>query len=220
MQTTKSSSPSPSALIGIVAGVVIAIGAFLPWATGTAFGASDSAAGFDGWEGKVCLIAGAGIAIRSFLAMKQGRTRQIAAAVLIGGLVVTGVGVYTAMTAKDQLRDAIVSELVSQGIMPDEATALSAVQGAIDAGQIEVSIAFGLYLVILGGIAAIAAGAMALSAKPASAPSAGVPAGLGDPSGFGAPAGGFAAPPPTSQTLPPVEAAPPAPPAPPPSSMP
>lgn len=222
MQTnTSSTSPSPSALIGIVAGVVIAIGAFLPWAKGTAFGTSDSAAGFDGWEGKVCLIAGAGIAIRSFLAMQQGRTRQIAAAILIGGLVVTGVGVYTAMSVKDELRDAIVSELVSQGIMPDEATALTAVQGAIDAGQIEVSIAFGLYLVILGGIAAIAAGAMALGAKPASAPSAGVPAGLGDvTSGFGSPAGGFAAPPPTSQTLPPVEAAPPAPPEPPPSSAP
>ena len=220
MQTTTSSSPSPPALIGIVAGVVIAIGAFLPWATGTAFGTSDTASGFEGWEGKVCLIAGVGIAIRSFLALQQGRTRQIAAAILIGGLVVTGVGVYTAMSVKDELRDAIVSELVSQGIMPDEATATTAVQGAIDAGQIDVSIAFGLYLVILGGIAAIAAGAMALSAKPAT-PSAGVPAGLGDTSsGFGAPAGGFDSPPPTSQTLPPGEVPPPAPPEAPPSSTP
>jgi hypothetical protein len=222
MQTSTSSSPAPSALIGIVAGIVIAIGAFLPWATGTAFGTSDSASGIDGWEGKVCLIAGVGIAIRSFLAMKQSRTRQIAAAVLIGGVIVTGVAVYTAVTVKDKLRDSIVSELVAQGIAPDEATALTAVQGAIDAGQIEVSIAFGLYVVIVGGIAAIGAGAMALSAKPVSTPSAGVPADLA------APAGGFGSPPPTPSaplappagTLPPSEPMPPTPPDAPPSSMP
>lgn len=222
MQTSTSSSPSPSALLGIVAGIVIAIGSFLPWATGTAFGTSESAKGFDGWEGKVCLIAGAGIAIRSFLAMKQGRTRQIAAAILIGGLIATGVSAYTAVTAKDQLRDSLVSELVSQGIIPDEATARAAVQQAIDAGQIEVSLAFGLFVVIAGGVAAIAAGAMAFAAEPAPMPAAGVPAG-----GFGSPAGGFgsspsAAPvaPAPSEPLPPSEPMPPTPPEPPPSSVP
>ena len=209
MQTSStSSSPSPSALLGIVAGIVIAIGSFLPWATGTAFGTSESAKGFDGWEGKVCLIAGAGIAIRSFLAMKRGRTRQIAAAILIGGLVATGVSAYTAVTAKSQLRDSLVSELVSQGIIPDEATARAAVQQAIDAGQIDVSLSFGLFVVIIGGVAAIAAGAMAFTAKPSPMPSAGVPAG-----GFGSPppavpaapvAPGPAVPLPPSEPMPPT----------------
>jgi hypothetical protein len=226
--STSSSTSSPAPLIGIVAGVVIAIGAFLPWAKETALGNSETAAGFDGWEGKVCLIAGVGIAIRSFVAMRQGRTRQIAAAVLIGGIIATGVAAYTAVTAKDQFHDALVSELVSQGIVPDEATASTAVQAAIDGGQVTVSISFGLYVVIFGGIAAMAAGAMALTAGPVSTPSAGVPAGPADPSaGFGAPAGGFdSQPPPTpsapaapapGETLPPPE---PSPPEGPPTSMP
>ena len=211
--STPSSSPSPSALIGLVAGVVIAIGAFLPWAKETALGNAENAAGFDGWEGKVCLIAGAGIAIRSFLAMRQGRTRQIATAVLIGGIIATGVAVYTAVTAKDQFRDALASELVSQGVLPDEATASTAVQAAIDDGQVTVSISFGLYVVIIGGVAAIAAGAMGLTSKPVSTPSGGVPAGLADPSGgFSSPAGGFGSPAPTPSAPsapPPGEALPP-----------
>ena len=155
--STSSSTSSPAPLIGIVAGIVIAIGAFLPWAKETALGNSQTAAGFDGWEGKVCLIAGAGIAIGSFVAMRQGRVRQIAAVLLIGGIIATGVAAYTAVTAKDQFHDALVSELVSQGIVPDEATADTAVQAAIDGGQVTVSISFGLYVVIFGGVAAIAA---------------------------------------------------------------
>jgi hypothetical protein len=220
--STAPSSPSPSALIGVVAGVVIAIGAFLPWAKETALGNSENAAGFDGWEGKVCLIAGAGIAIRSFLAMRQGRTRQIATAVLIGGIIATGVAVYTAVTAKDQFHDALVSELVSQGIVPDEATASTAVQAAIDDGRVTVSISFGLYVVIIGGVAAIVAGAMGLTAKPVSTPSVGVPAGLADPSGgFSSPAGGFGSPPSTPSVAAPGDTSPPpAPPEGPPSSMP
>jgi hypothetical protein len=207
-------------MIGIVAGIVIAIGAFLPWATATAFGESESAAGFDGWEGKVCLIAGAGIAIRSFLAMKQGRTRQVAVAILIGGLIATGVGVYTAVTAKDQLRDSLVDEVVAQGIMPDETAAAAAVDQAMDSGQIKVSIAFGLYLVIAASLAAIGAGVMALNAKDPVPTAAGAPAG-----GFGAPpmsapAPATSAPAPT-ETLPSVaEPMPPAPPEDPPSAAP
>jgi len=157
--TSSSTSSSPAPLIGIVAGIVIAIGAFLPWAKETALGNSQTAAGFDGWEGKVCLIAGVGIAIGSFVAMRQGRARQIAAGLLIGGIIATGVAAYTAVTAEDQFHDALVSELVSQGIVPDEATADTAVQAAIDGGQVTVSISFGLYVVIFGGIAAVAAGA-------------------------------------------------------------
>ena len=195
--STSSSTSSPAPLIGIVAGIVIAIGAFLPWAKETALGNSETAAGFDGWEGKVCLIAGVGIVIRSFVAMRQGRIRQIAAALMIGGIIATGVAAYTAVTAKDQFHDALVSELVSQGILPDETTASTAVQAAIDAGQVTVSISFGLYVVIFGGVAAIAAGAMALAAGPVTTPSAGVPAGPADPSGgSGSPAGGFGSPPP------------------------
>jgi len=226
--TSSSTSSSPAPLIGIVAGIVIAIGAFLPWAKETALGNSQTAAGFDGWEGKVCLIAGVGIAIGSFVAMRQGRARQIAAGLLIGGIIATGVAAYTAVTAKDQFHDALVSELVSQGIVPDEATADTAVQAAIDGGQVTVSISFGLYVVIFGGVAAIAAGAMALTAGPVSTPSTGVPGDPGDPSaGFSAPAGGFGSPPPPTpsapaapapgETLPPPE---PSPPEAPPTSMP
>jgi hypothetical protein len=225
--STSSSTSSPAPLIGIVAGIVIAIGAFLPWAKETALGNSETAAGFDGWEGKVCLIAGVGIAIRSFVAMRQGRIRQVAAAVLIGGIIATGVAVYTAVTAEDQFHDALVSELVSQGIVPDESTASAAVQTAIDNGQVTVSISFGLYVVIFGGIAAVVAGAMALNAGAAPTLSAGVLAGPADPSGgFGAPAGEFGSPPSTpsapgapapGETFPPPE---PPPPEGPPSSMP
>jgi hypothetical protein len=202
MSSRPEKSRSLAPIIGIVAGIMVAIGVFLPWAKASASGLSESASGISGWEGKVCLIAAAAIVIRSFMSMKQGWTRQLAVAILIGGLVVTAVSVYTATTATSQVGDSVVDELLSQGVVSDEAAAQAAVDQAMDAGLIQVSVLFGLYLVIAGGVLSIAAGATAF---------AGAPSTQATPAGFDTPAVpvGGTSPEPGHASAPPVTPVPP-----------
>jgi hypothetical protein len=59
----------------------------------------------------------------------------------VGGLVAVGVGLYTAVTARDQLLDAAETDLPR-----------AVVQDALDTGLLELSLAIGLYIVIAGGV--------------------------------------------------------------------
>jgi hypothetical protein len=165
--------------------VAALVGSFLPWAEITAGPFSEQARGIDGWEGKatiiggaVMILAGTRVVLGSHQAIARLRSRAA-----IGGSLVAGVGIYTALTVRDQLLDAATTHLPR-----------AEVEGALDAGLLELSIGVGLYLVIAGGAQGILAAVVAMGARDeAPAPSG---AGLrGWSIGPGDPPGGSATPP-------------------------
>jgi hypothetical protein len=136
--------------------VVAVVGSFLGWTEVAAGPFSEQARGIDGWEGKATIIGGAvmlvaGIRVVSGSHQAIARLRPSAA---IGGSVVVGVGIYTALTVRDQLLDAAASQLPR-----------AEVERALDTGLLELSIGVGLYLVIAGGAQGILAAVVAIGAR-------------------------------------------------------
>ena len=72
---------------------------------------------------------------------------------MLGGVVTLGVAVYTATTARDQLLDAAETQL-----SPGQA------ERALDSGLLELSLAFGLFVVIAGGMQGVLGGLLSIGA--------------------------------------------------------
>jgi len=178
-----------AASLTLAGGVAAGVGSFLTWAQISAGPVSETATGISGWEGKATLIAGIvmiAAAVRVFTGSVDALARLRPSA-FVGGLVAAGVGVYTALTAKEQLLDAAQAQLPR-----------SVVQDALDTGLLQLTLSIGLYVVIAGGALGVLGALASLGARRAEA-SAGAGSGL---------TGWAASPPPP---------APPAPPGPPPS---
>lgn len=142
--------------LALAGGAVAVLGSFLAWAEISAGPFSEQAKGIDGWEGKATIVGGAlmiAAGIRAFAGSDRAIARlRLGAAV--GGLVTAGVGAYTALTVRDQLLDAVATELPR-----------AEAERALDTGLLELSIAAGLYLVIAGGVQGILAAAVAIGAR-------------------------------------------------------
>jgi hypothetical protein len=125
---------------------------------------------------------------------------------LVAGLLGGGLGLYDALTAKDNVLDAAAEELApTLGGSAEQVRVL--LDEAIDAGQLSISMSFGIFIVIAGGALALVGGFLSMRGS--------------DESGAGStpPATGFTSEPATAPSEPPAAtAAPPAvPEAPPPS---
>ncbi len=142
--------------LALAGGVAAVLGSFLAWAEISAGPFSERATGIDGWEGKATIVGGAVMlvaGIRVFAGSDRALARlRLGAA--IGGLVAAGVGLYTALTVRDQLLDAASAELPR-----------AEVERALDTGLLHLSIAVGLYLVIAGGLQGILAASVALGVR-------------------------------------------------------
>jgi hypothetical protein len=144
---------TPAATLAIAGGVAAGVGSFLAWAEISAGPFTEQARGIDGWEGKATLIAGivmAAGAVRVFL-QRPRAVSGLAIRGVLGGVVALGVALYTAATARDQLLDAAETQL-SRG----------QVEGALESGVLELSLAFGLFVVIAGGIQGILGGLLSI----------------------------------------------------------
>lgn len=143
--------------LALAGGLTAAIGSFLPWAEVSAGPFSERASGIGGWEGKVAvlagismLLAGVGVFRERTDAMSRIRTRA-----LLGGLVATGVGIYTAVTSEDQLIDAAVGSDLTPADVAD----------ALESGLLVLSLEVGLYLVLAGGALGIVAAMLAFTVR-------------------------------------------------------
>jgi hypothetical protein len=151
--------PGRAVLAGALAlagGVLAVVGSFLPWAEISAGPFTEQAKGIDGWEGKAAIVAGAvmvaaGIRVLAGSHQAMARLRPSAA---IGGLVAVGVGLYTAITIRDQLVEAVAAELPR-----------AEVERALDSGLLQLTIGIGLYLVIAGGVQGAVAALVALGSR-------------------------------------------------------
>jgi hypothetical protein len=85
----------------------------------------------------------------------------LAVLVILAGIVGGGIGLYDALTAKDSVLDAAAEELAPSFGASAELVR-TALDQAIDAGQLSVTISIGLYVVIAGGIVALVAGILGL----------------------------------------------------------
>jgi hypothetical protein len=165
MEHTAERRPPVGAIVAIAGGVLLAIGSFLPWAEVSGGGVSVSAKGTDGSDGWITLAAGV-VAIAAGIAATRGARRALAVLMILAGVVGGGVGVYDAISAEDSAKDAVAEEAAAQGdLSAGEARAL--LDELIAAGQLdlEVSISFGLYVVIGGGVLALVGGVMSIGRR-------------------------------------------------------
>jgi hypothetical protein len=171
MDHTESITPTPVAgILGLVGGALLALGSFLTWAEVSGGGTTVTAKGVDGSDGYITLVAGL-VAVVAGIMMARGSTRVVAVLVILAGIVGGGIGLYDALTAKDSVLDAAAEELApTLGASAQQVRTV--LDQAIDAGQLSVSISIGLFIVIGGGVVALAGGILGLR-------DAGQPAGPG-----------------------------------------
>jgi hypothetical protein len=156
-----------SGVLGVLGGALMALGSFLAWAEVSGGGTSVIARGVDDSHGYVTLVAGL-VAVVAGIVLARGTKRMLAALVIIAGIVGGGIGLYDALTAKDSVLDAAAEEL-APGFEASAQEVRTVLDQAIDAGQFSVSISFGLYVVIGGGVVGLAGGILGLrgSGEPA-----------------------------------------------------
>lgn len=152
---------SVAGVLALVGGVAAVVGSFLPWAEISAGPFSEQAKGVDGWEGKAAIVAGIVMIVAGtrVVAGSERAVTRMRPGAAIGGLVAFGVGLYTALTAREQLLDA------AQGQLPR-----AEVERALDSGLLELSIAIGLIVVIAGGAQGILAALLTIGTSEAAAP--------------------------------------------------
>jgi hypothetical protein len=161
MSYTETAPRAPLAgILGIVGGALMAVGSFLAWAEVSGGGTSVTAKGVDGSDGYITLGAGL-VAVVLGIVMASGTKRVLAVLVILAGIVGGGIGLYDALTAKDSVLDAAAEELAPSFGASAELVR-TALDQAIDAGQLSVTISIGLYVVIAGGIVALVGGILGL----------------------------------------------------------
>ncbi|HKX34470.1 MAG TPA: hypothetical protein VJP03_03965 [Actinomycetota bacterium] len=177
MNHTDSVTSTPVAgILGLVGGALMALGSFLAWAEVSGGGTSVTAKGVDGSDGYITLVAGI-VAVVAGLVIARGTGRVLAVVMILAGIVGGGIGLYDALTAKDNVLDAAAEELAPTfGASAQQVRTV--LDQAIDAGQLSVSISIGLYVVIGGGVVALAGGILGLlgSGEPAVPGQAAAPA--------------------------------------------
>lgn len=202
----------PGAIVLVIGGALMSVGAFLTWLTAkldlTAVAAavkeqigidistvpsfansqaSFSAAGTKGWEGKLALIVGIVALVIGILLIVATMSASVASRI---GLVTGVIGILVAVEAMltkssgiDSAKAASAGSLAGSGLTP-----------SIFDNAFKVSVGIGLYVTILGGVLAIVGGIMLAGkekAAPMSAPMSGTPMAS---SGFDAPAAAAAPP--------------------------
>jgi hypothetical protein len=199
MNHTENVTRTPVAgILGVIGGVLLALGSFLAWAEVSGGGTSVTAKGVDDRHGYITLVAGV-VAVVAGTMMAKGTRRALAVLVILAGIVGGGIGLYDALTAKDSVLDAAAEELAPTfGASAQQVRTV--LDQAIDAGEFSVSIGIGLYVVIGGGVVALVGGILGLrgSGEPA------VPGQTAAPAAPATPIGGpdmqpAPMPPPTSQ---------------------
>ena len=147
-------------IVSIVGGALLALGSFLPWAEVSGSGASVTAKGLDGSDGYITLAAGL-VAVVAGLVMLRPTRRAVTVVAVLAGLVGGGLALYDALTAKDSVLDAAAEELAPTfGVSADQVR--SALDQAVDSGQLGVSVGIGPYIAIIGGLVVTVGGVLGM----------------------------------------------------------
>jgi hypothetical protein len=212
MQGSTPSRAAPMvALFAIVGGLLSAVGSFLAWASVSAAGQGVSAKGTDGSDGYITLVAGIILilyGVSRLTGSAIGTKKAMAVIAIVAGLVAGGVAVYDAVTAKERVLDEASSQVASSaGVTKEQARTL--LDQAVSSGQVAISLSFGIFVVMAGGVLGVIGGVMGLRSPAEPAP------GMPEMSAMNAMSDSAPAPisPPTSPApmIPPASSAPPTP---------
>ena len=161
MSQTERAAARTAGIVAIGGGALLALASFLPWAEVSGQGASVTAKGIDGSDGYLTLGAGVVAVLIGVVLLMRGSRRILAIITILVGIVGGGLALYDALTAKDSVLDAAAEELAPAfGVSTDDVRA--ALDQAVDAGQIGVSVSFGLYLAVAGGVIVMVGGILGL----------------------------------------------------------
>jgi hypothetical protein len=153
------------AIVGIVGGVLLAVGSFMTWATASvnvdriaqAFGVdpsllqgavggietSKSITGIEGGDGWITLVAGLIVLGGAALALAARKIRPGGAVMVVGGIIGAGLAIYDATKAKDDAIDEITGSLAGQGLPGNVADFFN------------VSVGAGLWMCMVGGVVGV-----------------------------------------------------------------
>ncbi len=160
MEQSGTSRAPIGAILAIVGGALLLVGSFLPWAEVSGGGQSVSAKGIDGSDGYITIATGLIALVAGIMLLRQSR-RVLAILALVAGLIGGGLGLYDALTAKDNVLDAAAEELAPTfGGSAEQVRVL--LDEAIDAGQLSISMSFGIFIVIAGGVLALVGGFLSM----------------------------------------------------------
>jgi hypothetical protein len=145
----------------IVGGALAAIGSFLSWASVTVSDVSATAKGTDGSDGYITLVCGIVLIVVGVVSFRGGR-RALGVLALLAGLIAGAVGIYDAATAKNSVLDAVAEQ-----VAPQVGASVSAVrailQRSADAGDLDIKLEPGLFIVIAGGALGLIGGVIAIA---------------------------------------------------------
>ena len=173
MQGSTASRGAPTvALFAIVGGLLSAVGSFLAWASVSAAGQGVSAKGTDGTDGYITLVAGIILilyGVSRLTGSAMGTKKAMAVIAIVAGLVAGGVAVYDAVTAKERVLDEASSQVASSaGVTKEQARTL--LDQAVSSGQVAISLSFGIFVVMAGGVLGLIGGVMGLRSPAEPAP--------------------------------------------------
>jgi multisubunit Na+/H+ antiporter MnhF subunit len=148
-------------LLALTGGVLLGIGSFLVWATVSGGGQPVTARGVDASLGFMTLAAGlvalgVGIAVMMRWVQTPELADTLAAFAIFAGVVGCGIGIYGALTTQDSILDAAAEKLAPS--FGSTARARALLDQAVDAGRISFTVGIGVYIVIAGGVLALAGG--------------------------------------------------------------
>jgi hypothetical protein len=170
-QAQGSSNPVPG-ILTVTGGAVVLIASFLPWGKVTAGQSglfpeeTGSAPDFDfGWFAIAAGLALVAAGIVMLAANLPSVWRAMATLAIVSGAIAVLVTGYNIVTKDRQVDNAIregIEETTGQQLTDQQ---LEAVKAELERIGIEVSLQFGIYLTILGGLAGLVGGVMALRSK-------------------------------------------------------
>jgi hypothetical protein len=164
MNGTEMKRPSAAAGLTILGGVLMAIGAILPFAkveAGDLPIPSQTVGGLDTADGK--LFLGVGIALLVFgglLWMSRSRGLRITAAVLT--MLAAGFMLYAAIVDITGIEDESLDAIAEAGAAQTAGISVEQVRDALDEFNVSVNTGIGLYIVLIGSAIGVIGGLWAL----------------------------------------------------------
>lgn len=160
-------------IVGIVGGLMLALGSFLTWATvsvevdmiagalridpaqipaGVRAGSTASVTGWRLTDGKWTFAAGIVVLVVAVAFTSSRNTRVLGALMIVGGAVGGGIAIYDATIQKNQAIDSVARAFAGFGL-----------PGRV-ADFFAVTLGIGIWLAIAGGLVAVVGGVMAMTA--------------------------------------------------------
>jgi hypothetical protein len=162
----RQSAPTFGITLLAIAGLLFIIGAFVPAASVEIQGRSESAALWDGWEGKAALIVGILVLLAAAWALLTSMdVRGAGVAIFALGLAAMIMAIYKIASIESEAVNDLAAAAAARQNVPVEA-AKGTIQRLFDAGVASVDVTIGLWMVVAAGILTVLGGIVLALTRP------------------------------------------------------